>query len=189
LLIGDWDEKKQQYCNDWVVERVVQKAGRGVAEARAAESRSEEEEAEQFAQRLSEGQWVAIDCDRDPEGFGFWLAKAAGPSYVAQREYKNGEVHHKLGEHLVDVDYYARLDPSKPLDFEHEALKETVKSQGNAAAACWAAGSGDIWLRGPERKAFPCELGVHNGEVRAGEWEGHREAQNRRRHLVDVAYI
>ena len=47
---------------------------------------------------------------------------------MAQSEYKNGEVHHKLGEHLVDVDYYARLDPSKPLEFEHEALKETVKA-------------------------------------------------------------
>jgi hypothetical protein len=44
---------------------------------------------------------VAIDCDRDPEGFGFWLAKAAGPGYVAQSGYKNGEVHHKLGGHLV----------------------------------------------------------------------------------------
>jgi hypothetical protein len=71
---------------------------------------------------------VAIDCDRDPEGFGFWLAKAAGSGYVAQREYKNGEVPHKLGENLVDVDYYARLNPSKPLDFEHEAPKETVKA-------------------------------------------------------------
>ena len=47
------------------------------------EKKAEEDAAKEFAKNLTAGQWVAVDCDRDEDGMGFWLAKAAGPpSYV-----------------------------------------------------------------------------------------------------------
>jgi hypothetical protein len=99
-----------------------------VALARVDEKKAEEDAAKGFAKNLNltAGQWVAVDCDRDEDGMGFWLAKAAGPSYVAHHQYVNGEMEIELCDHLVDVDYYSRLSVGSPLEFEPDPVRETA---------------------------------------------------------------
>ena len=125
-LIGEWNEQTQSYCNDWVEEKIVQVKGRGVAQARLDEKKAEEDEAKEFATRLVMGQWIAVDCNRDEDGFGFWLGKAAGPSYVSESKYKNGETEIEVGDHLVDVDYFSRVSVDSPLDFVPDPVRETA---------------------------------------------------------------
>ena len=68
-LIGVWDAKKEQYCNDWVERSIKQLSGRGVTTHRAAAKAARAVEVAEMVKDVSEGTFVAINCGRDTAEF------------------------------------------------------------------------------------------------------------------------
>ena len=85
---------------------------------------------------IKEGDFIAIDCGRDTDGFGFWLAKARGAAYLAKHDWTdNTSTRVKVGDLVIDIDYFKRM-AHDPLVFEDEEQHTTIHADWVLHANC-----------------------------------------------------
>jgi hypothetical protein len=129
-LIGVWDAKKGQYCNDWVQRSIKKLSGRGVTTHRAAAKAARAVEVAEMVKDVSEGTFVAINCGRDEAGFCYWLGKAVKAPYKAKHDWTDHcGTTIKKGDYVIDLVYWDRPSTGDPLLFEDEAKKATVHAE------------------------------------------------------------
>ena len=99
---------------------VPQLEGRGVTTHRSKAKEERAKEVLAFTEDIDDGKFVAIDCGRDTDGFGFWLGKARGKAYLAKHDwtdFTSTKIH--KGDLVINIEYY-KMMPHDLLVFEHE---------------------------------------------------------------------